>query len=177
MLFLVPHWFCVDLVRKRGVTARGERLPLISDYDLSETIKVSLVTSLEPGSPPIHVHMREGERANNALDFLLFVIDLVQSAVITRGDVVVLDNAPIHNRQDILVPMHTVLTAAGITMWFLPTYSPELNPCEFLFAQCKHFLRYHKDMHNPFWFEVCRGFAVTTTQHIMNCYYKSIRDP
>ena len=168
---------CIDLVRRRGVTTRGERLPLVSNYDLSETIKVSLVTSLEAGSRPIQVHMRQGERANNAYDFLLFVINLVQSAVLIQGDVVVLDNAPIHNRQDILLPLQTVLTAAGITLWFLPTYSPELNPCEFVFAQCKHFLRYHRDMNKPFWFEVCRGFAVTTKQHIMNCYYKSIWNP
>ena len=167
----------VDLVRRRGVATRGERLPLTSDYDLSETIKVSLVTSLEGGSRPIHVHMRQGERANDAFDFLLFVIDLVQSAVLTQGNVVVLDNAPIHNRQAILLLLRTVLTAAGITLWFLPTYAPELNPCEFVFAQCKHFLRYHRDMNQPFWLEVCRGFAETTKQHIMNRYYKSIWKP
>ena len=138
---------------------------------------MSLVTSLSVGSPPIHVHMRQGDRANDAFDFLMLMIDLVQSGVLVQGDVVVLDNAPIHNADAILQPLHVLLMSAGITLWFLPTYSPELNPCEFVFGQCKRFLRYHRRMHVPFWYEIARGMSETTKQHMINCYVKSIWNP
>ncbi len=61
-------------------------------------------------------------------------------------------------------------------MCFLPTYSPELNPCEFVFAQCKQYLRYHRGlrMQHPFWYEIARGFANTTHTHMLNCYVKAI---
>jgi hypothetical protein len=45
----------IELVRRRGVSARGQPINVVSDYDLSETIKVSLLTSLAVNSPPIHV--------------------------------------------------------------------------------------------------------------------------
>ena len=158
-------------MRRRGVSQ------CVSEYDLSETMKVSVLTSLSVGSPPVYVDMRSGDRANDAFDFLLLIVHLVQSGVLVQGDVLVLDNAPIHNVVSILHPLHTIITSAGITLWFLPTYSPELNPCEYVFAQSKKWLKCHRRMHLPFWYEIARGMAETTTQHMINCYNKSIWNP
>lgn len=148
-----------------------------STYDLSETVKVTLLTSLSIAPVPVHVHMRRDARANDQIDFLLFVVDCVASGLLQRGDVLVMDNAAIHKGADILHTLHTVLHAAGITLWFLPTYSPELNPCEFVFAQCKSWLRYHRRMHLPFWYEIARGMAEVTQAHMINCYHKCIWQP
>jgi hypothetical protein len=76
-----------------------------------------------------------------------------------------------------LFPLSLLLRAAGVRMWMLPTYSPELNPCGFVFAQCKKWLRYHRRMQNPFWYEIARGMANTTAQHMRNMYVKSIWNP
>ena len=176
-LRLLPLVVVVVLVRKRGVSACGEPIVAISDYDLSETIKVFLLTSLSVGSPPIHVQMRTGCRANGQFDFLLFVIDCIRSGLLVQGDVLVLDNASIHKEDGILQPLHTLVTLAGIILWFMPTYSPELNPCEFVFAQTKKWLKYHRRMHLPFWYECARGFSQTTIQHMHNYYNKAIWDP
>lgn len=52
-----------------------------------------------------------------------------------RGDTLVVDNARIHKARDIVPTLRAALAAAGVRMLFLPTYSPELNPCELIFAQ------------------------------------------
>ena len=53
----------------------------------------------------------------------------------------VCDNAKVHNAwgiQEILVRM---VEDWGIELKFLPTYSPEFNPCELVFAMVKKNLR------------------------------------
>ncbi len=167
----------VELVRRRGVSARGATLNVVSNYSLSETIKVSILTSLLCHTRPFHVDMRCGDRANDQFDHLLIITRFIRMGLLVRGDVLVLDNAHIHRGEKILLPLQRLLATAGITMWFLPTYSPELNPCEFVFAQCKKYLRYHRRMQHPFWYEIARGFANTTHMHMLNCYIKSIWMP
>lgn len=51
--------------------------------------------------------------------------------------VVVLDNASIHRAADI-APHLEILAAQGVTLHFLPTYSPELNRIETLWRLNKH---------------------------------------
>ena len=113
----------VELVRRRGISGRGDVINSVSSYNLSETIKVSLLTSLFHPSHPFHVDMRRGDRANDQFDFLLFITRCISTNLLIRGDVLVLDNASIHKADNILLPLHMLLNTAGITMWFLPTYS------------------------------------------------------
>ncbi len=51
--------------------------------------------------------------------------------------VVVLDNASIH-RATAIAPHLKILAAQGVTLHFLPTYSPELNRIETLWRLVKH---------------------------------------
>lgn len=52
--------------------------------------------------------------------------------------VLVLDNLPIHKHPEIL----QTLKNAGITVVFLPPYSPEFNPIEMLWSKVKSMLRF-----------------------------------
>ena len=54
-----------------------------------------------------------------------------------RGDVVVMDNLNMHK----MVAVREAISAAGATAIYLPTYSPELNPIELLWADLKRDLR------------------------------------
>lgn len=53
------------------------------------------------------------------------------------GDIVILDNLPSHKVEGV----RTAIENAGARLLYLPSYSPDLNPIEQVFAKLKHFLR------------------------------------
>jgi transposase len=54
-----------------------------------------------------------------------------------RGDVVVMDNLPAHKVSGV----REAIRAVGASLMYLPSYSPDLNPIEQLFAKLKALLR------------------------------------
>ena len=67
--------------------------------------------------------------------FLGFVADLAKT--VTKPLVIVIDNASIH-RARAIQPALRMLEKKGITLKFLPPYSPELNRIEKLWWLMKH---------------------------------------
>src|SRR5260221_2733201 len=59
------------------------------------------------------------------------------SLSLKRGDIVVMDNLGSHKGPAI----RRALRAAGAKLFFLPPYSPDLNPIEQVFAKLKALLR------------------------------------
>ncbi len=57
--------------------------------------------------------------------------------VLEPGDIVVMDNLGSHKAAAI----RQAIKAAGARLWFLPPYSPDLNPIEQAFAKIKHWMR------------------------------------
>jgi transposase len=53
------------------------------------------------------------------------------------GDIVILDNLGSHKGRAV----RQAIRAAGAKLFFLPKYSPDLNPIEQVFAKLKHLLR------------------------------------
>jgi transposase len=53
------------------------------------------------------------------------------------GDIVVMDNLSPHKSADV----EEAIRAAGADVWFLPPYSPDMNPAEQLWSKLKAFLR------------------------------------
>ncbi len=53
------------------------------------------------------------------------------------GDIVIIDNLGSHKGKAV----RQLIRAAGAKLFFLPKYSPNLNPIEQLFAKLKHLLR------------------------------------
>ena len=56
---------------------------------------------------------------------------------LTPGDIVLMDNLGSHKSHAV----RQAIRAAGARLFFLPKYSPDLNPIEQLFAKLKHWLR------------------------------------
>jgi len=54
-----------------------------------------------------------------------------------NGDIVVLDNLAPHKTPAIVA----AIEAVGAEAWFLPPYSPDLNPIEKMWSKVKQFLR------------------------------------
>ncbi len=53
------------------------------------------------------------------------------------GDIVVMDNLPVHK----VAGVRTLLEDVGAQLWYLPPYSPDMNPIENAFAKLKALLR------------------------------------
>ena len=53
------------------------------------------------------------------------------------GDIVILDNLGSHKS----AALRRIIRDAGARLWFLPPYSPDLNPIEQAFAKIKHWMR------------------------------------
>ncbi|WP_292643804.1 IS630 family transposase [Mesorhizobium sp.] len=72
----------------------------------------------------------------NGERFLLYV-EKVLVPTLQPGDIVVMDNLGSHKSKAV----RRAIRKAGAKLFFLPKYSPDLNPIEQLFAKLKHWLR------------------------------------
>ena len=64
-------------------------------------------------------------------------IDQILVPTLHPGDIVIADNLGAHK----VAGIQRALQAAGATLWYLPPYSPDLNPIELCFAKLKALVR------------------------------------
>jgi transposase len=64
-------------------------------------------------------------------------VDQMLAPSLQPGDVVVLDNLPAHKAAGV----ETAIRRVGASLLYLPSYSPDLNPIEQVFAKLKGLLR------------------------------------
>jgi transposase len=72
----------------------------------------------------------------NGKSFLAYV-EQILAPTLAPGDIVILDNLGSHKGRAV----RTAIRAAGAKLFFLPPYSPDLNPIEQVFAKLKTLLR------------------------------------
>ena len=72
----------------------------------------------------------------NGQRFLLYVEKMLVPTL-KPGDIVIMDNLGSHKSKAV----RHAIRDAGARLFFLPKYSPDLNPIEQLFAKLKHWLR------------------------------------
>jgi transposase len=64
-------------------------------------------------------------------------VEKVLVPTLRQGDIVIMDNLGSHRGKAV----RALIRTAGAKLFFLPKYSPDLNPIEQVFAKLKHFLR------------------------------------
>jgi transposase len=64
-------------------------------------------------------------------------VEKVLVPTLKLGDIVIMDNLGSHKGKAV----RQLIRTAGAKLFFLPKYSPDLNPIEQLFAKLKHLLR------------------------------------
>ena len=67
----------------------------------------------------------------------LAYIEQVLMPTLAPGDIVIMDNLSCHKSPAV----RRAIEAVGAQLWFLPKYSPDLNPIELAFAKLKAILR------------------------------------
>lgn len=87
---------------------------------------------------------------SNGQKLLLYFEEVVNmtkpdgSAVLERGDTVIMDNCGFHHGHFVEPILTRMLNDCGIRLVFQPPYSPDFNSCELCFNEIKLYLRRHQ---------------------------------
>lgn len=103
-------------------------------YEAPQGRRVNVLGAYRPFGASPRLEIFTAERTWDSYDLLGFLKALPWSK---RPRVVVLDNASFHTSA-VIRQARRALAAAGIYLYFLPPYSPELNLIESVFRQVKH---------------------------------------
>ena len=98
---------------------------------------------------------------------VLFFVEELLGPTLKRGDIVFMDNNPIHKLDDI----EDAIEAAGAGVLFLPAYSPDLNPIENCWSKVKARLRSLKPRTLPALFDaLVEAFSSITRQDTLGWF-------
>src|SRR4249920_1084666 len=115
----------------RGWAPRGQRLNAKVPHGRWQTMTFMAALRHDRITAPWFL-----EGPINGEAFLLY-IEKVLVPTLRHGDIVIMDNLGSHKANAV----RRAIRAAGARLFFLPKYSPDLNPIEQFFAKLKHWLR------------------------------------
>jgi transposase len=131
LVFIDETWTKTNMAPMRGWAPRGERLKAKVPHRRWKTMTFLAALRQNRLDAPWLV-----DGPINGESFRLYV-EKVLVPTLGAGDIVILDNLGSHRGKAV----RRAIRAAGARLFFLPKYSPDLNPIEQLFAKLKHFLR------------------------------------
>ena len=130
-VFIDETWTKTNMAPLRGWAPRGQRLPAKVPHRRWKTMTfLAALRHDRIDAPWLIDGPINGER------FLLYV-EKVLAPTLQPGDIVVMDNLGSHKGKAV----RRAIRKAGAKLFFLPKYSPDLNPIEQLFAKLKALLR------------------------------------
>jgi len=166
------HFVSKDLYRDYALSPKGQKVQLIRGGKLSTAYTLTILTDLSTTAPrPVSGKLHTG--SNTQWDFLNFVMFCLAEGHLCNGDYFIIDNATVHKGEDCFPVLQDLLEAKGVRLIFLPKYSPELNPCELVFAQIKRRLRNYRKT-DSLWWEIAKAMAGVTVENVHNYYKKCI---
>ena len=131
LVFIDETWAKTNMIRTRGWWRKGQ--PLIAKVPYGHWQTLTFLAALRHDritAPCVFDGPINGER------FLAYVKQFLVPTL-KAGDVVIMDNLSSHKNPAV----RRAIRAAGARLFFLPPYSPDLNPIEQVFAKLKIRLR------------------------------------
>jgi transposase len=130
-VFIDETWTKTNMTRTHGWWRRGAPLKAHAPHGHWHTMTfIAALRSDGITAPCLFDGPINGE------SFLAYVHQALVPTL-RAGDIVVMDNLGSHKGRAV----RDAIRAAGARLWFLPAYSPDLNPIEQVFAKLKTLLR------------------------------------
>lgn len=131
LVFIDETAVTTNMVRLNGWKARGERL--VGDVPMGNWETLTFIAGLRQTGiiAPMVI-----KGAMNGEAFLAYIEQCLVPKL-KRREIVVIDNVSFHK----VAGVEEAIQAAGAELRYLPQYSPELNPIEFVFHPLKASLR------------------------------------
>jgi putative transposase len=130
-VFIDETWTKTNMAPLRGWAPRGQRIKAKVPHGRWQTMTFMAALRHDRITAPWFI-----EGPINGEAFLLY-IEKVLVPTLRHGDIVIMDNLGSHKANAV----RRAVRAAGAKLFYLPKYSPDLNPIEQLFAKLKHWLR------------------------------------
>jgi transposase len=131
LVFLDETWTTTNMARLRGRSARGKRLLAAVPHGHWRTSTFLAGLRVDRMVAPLVL-----DGAINGDAFLAYVQQFL-APTLAVGDIVIADNLASHK----VTGVRQAIEARGASLWFLPPYSPDLNPIEQALAKLKQFVR------------------------------------
>jgi transposase len=121
-------WAKTNMTRLRGWSPRGQKLLAKAPQGHWRTLTFLAALRCDRIDAPCAI-----DGPINGESFLTYV----EQVLVPPGDIVIIDNLGSHKAKAV----RHAIRAAGARLFFLPPYSPDLNPIEQVFAKLKTLLR------------------------------------
>lgn len=131
LVFIDETWAKTNMTRTHGRAPRGKRLVAKAPHGRWRTLTFLAALRHDRLVAPCVI-----DGPINGDSFLAYV-EQVLVPTLGPGDIVIIDNLGSHKGKAV----RRALRAAGAKLFFLPPYSPDLNPIEQVFAKLKTLLR------------------------------------
>jgi len=131
LVFIDETWAKTNMTRRHGRAPRGERLVAKVPHGRWRTLTFLAALRVDRIEAPC---VLDGPITGES--FLAYV-EQILVPTLKPGDIVVIDNLGSHKGGAV----RKAVRAAGAKLFFLPPYSPDLNPIEQVFAKLKTLLR------------------------------------
>jgi transposase len=131
LVFIDETWAKTNMTRTHGRSRRGTRLVASVPQGRWHTLTFLAALRSDRIDAPCVI-----DGPINGQSFLAYV-EQVLVPTLRQGDVVIIDNLGSHKGKAV----RQAIRAAGAKLFFLPPYSPDLNPIEQVFAKLKTLLR------------------------------------
>jgi transposase len=130
-VFVDETWAKTNMTRTHGRCARGRRLVAKTPHGRWRTLTfIAALRSDRIDAPCVIDGPIDGQ------SFLAWTRQMLVPTL-SPGDIVIMDNLGSHKGQAV----RRAIRSAGAKLFFLPPYSPDLNPIEQVFAKLKTLLR------------------------------------
>ncbi len=131
LVFIDETWAKTNMTRTHGRCTRGRRLVARVPHGRWRTLTFLAALRSDRIVAPCVI-----DGPINGESFLAY-IEQILVRTLRPGDIVIIDNLGSHKGKAI----RRAIRAAGAKLFFLPAYSPDLNPIEQVFAKLKTLLR------------------------------------